>query len=232
MPYSQEVGVTNGPFRDAWVQAALVRHRPSVPRPTLLDVGAGDAPYRNLVVDLGYEYRSQDFAGYRPSDEVAGLQNASWRYADHDFVCDILEIPDSARSDVILCTEVLEHVPDPVRAFQGMARLLTPCGVLIVTVPFVSLMHQAPYWFQSGLSPYWFEHWAGTFEMDILELTVQGDYIDLMAQEVGRTLTFKRRLIGINRAGSSVIRKLRGRLPRSVLESGGLGTLFVGRRRV
>jgi len=39
--------------------------------------------------------------------------------------------------DFVICSEVLEHVPDPVdRAFVVLGRLLKPTGVLILTVPY------------------------------------------------------------------------------------------------
>jgi SAM-dependent methyltransferase len=141
-----------------------------------------------------------------------------------------LEIPPDAVADVILCTEVLEHVPDPVRAFQHMASLLKPGGYLLVSVPFLSLMHQAPFWFSSGLSPFWFQHWSSESKIDIVDLTVQGDYSDLMAQEVGRLLTFSPRIKGLNRLGSKVAKIAGKRLPQDIRNSGGLGTLYIGRK--
>ena len=39
--------------------------------------------------------------------------------------------------DFVICSEVLEHIPPPVdRAFQTLARLLKPAGVLILTMPY------------------------------------------------------------------------------------------------
>jgi SAM-dependent methyltransferase len=41
------------------------------------------------------------------------------------------------RYDFVICSEVLEHVPDPVeRAFATLGALLKPTGVLILTVPY------------------------------------------------------------------------------------------------
>ena len=223
MSYRQLAGTGNAQFHNEWVITAL-RNLPLIPSPekrTLLDVGAGMAPYRTAITGLGYAYRSHDFSAYVPSVKSPGLQNESWRYPSHDIICDIVDIPDDASSDAVLCTEVLEHVPDPVRAFQRMAALVKPSGYLVVTVPFLSLMHQAPFWFSSGLSPFWFEFWAEDTNLDIHELTVQGDYVDLMAQEVGRLLIFKPRVKGLNHVGSAVVKRLRKRLPSSVLQSGG-----------
>jgi SAM-dependent methyltransferase len=44
------------------------------------------------------------------------------------------------RYDFVICSEVLEHIAPPVdRAFQTLARLLKPAGVLILTVPYVPI---------------------------------------------------------------------------------------------
>ena len=39
--------------------------------------------------------------------------------------------------DFVICSDVLEHIPFPVESsFEALARLLKPCGFLIVTVPY------------------------------------------------------------------------------------------------
>ncbi len=52
------------------------------------------------------------------------------------FVADIEDIPFPGRTfGTIICTEVLEHVPDPDGALEEIARVLKPGGVLIGTTP-------------------------------------------------------------------------------------------------
>ena len=232
MSYHQHPNTSNEEHRQAWVISILGQCRQDFQgnKPRLLDVGAGSSPYMQIAIDLGYDYRSHDFGQYVPSGNSPGLQNDVWEYPRHTFVCDITEIPSEAASDVILCTEVLEHVPDPVRAFQLMAQLLVPGGRLVVSVPLISLMHQAPYWFQSGLSPFWFEYWAKSENLAIEHLDVYGDYADLMSQEVSRLLAFKPKIKGLSRIGGATVKRMRSLLPEEVLESGGFGTLFVGRK--
>lgn len=230
--YKQLIDTGNDSFRDAWVASTLKNLKASSKSSSLLDVGAGLSPYKKSALDLEYEYSSHDFGGYSPSssEKVSGLHSATWDYPKHDFICDILALPDSAHADVILCTEVLEHVPDPIRVFEKLSKMANPGGYLVFTVPFCSLMHQAPYWFQAGLSPFWFEYWAKEFGIEIVELTVNGDYIDLMSQEIGRTLYFHRHIKGLAKIGSWLARRYRGRLSQEVLSSGGLDVFFVGRR--
>jgi len=228
MAYKQVAGTSNEAFRDEWVTSSLSRLRALHEAPSLLDVGAGSSPYRAKALELGFTYRSHDFSAYVPEQSAPGLQSVTWDYAPHQYVCDILDIPQEASADLVLCTEVLEHVPDPVRAFQKMAELVRPGGQLVVSVPFLSLMHQPPFWFQSGLSPFWFEYWAAKTNLVVDELTVQGDYADLMSQEVSRLLAFKPHIKGLSRVGGNLAKKLRGRLSADVLQSGAFGTLFIG----
>lgn len=239
--FRQTSGSTNRGYRDDWVAGTLERLALGIENPELLDVGAGQSPYRQASEALGFVYESHDFNSYVPNPEAPGLQNPQWDYAAHKYVCDILEIPNQASADVVLCTEVLEHVPDPVAALSHLSSLVKPGGFLVVTVPFLSLMHQAPFWFSSGLSPFWFEFWSKSLGLEVDDLSVQGDYADLMAQEISRIFAEKS-----NGLGHSVIRRqmlgslsrlfkgsgaaIRSNLSTAILETGGFGTLFVGRK--
>src|SRR5687767_15064349 len=47
--------------------------------------------------------------------------------------------------DVVLCTEVLEHLPEPQRAIDEMYRVLQPGGQLLLTTRFLFPIHDAPH---------------------------------------------------------------------------------------
>ncbi len=47
--------------------------------------------------------------------------------------------------DVVLCTEVLEHLPEPQRAVDEMFRVLKPGGTLLLTTRFLFPIHDAPH---------------------------------------------------------------------------------------
>jgi SAM-dependent methyltransferase len=230
--YQQLINTGNDGFRDSWVISTLKSLRSKSRVSSLLDVGAGLSPYKDSTLDLGFEYKSHDFGGYVPSasQKAGGLHSASWEYAKHDYICDILALPADARADVILCTEVLEHIPDPIRVFEKLSKMANPGGYLVFTVPFSSLMHQAPYWFQAGLSPFWFEYWAKEFNIEVVELTVYGDYVDQMLQEMTRLFPFLRHIPGATKVTAWLAKNYRGLLSEEVLTSGGYGVLFVGKR--
>jgi SAM-dependent methyltransferase/uncharacterized membrane protein YbhN (UPF0104 family) len=54
---------------------------------------------------------------------------------------DKMDLP-AASFDRIICTEVLEHVVDPLAVLAAMSRLLRPSGVAVVTVPNDRLIHR------------------------------------------------------------------------------------------
>jgi SAM-dependent methyltransferase len=52
-----------------------------------------------------------------------------------------------ASCDVLLCSDVLEHVPPPMeRAFQGMRKIIRPGGFLLMTVPCTALERTAEHY--------------------------------------------------------------------------------------
>ncbi|HEY6019084.1 MAG TPA: methyltransferase domain-containing protein, partial [Candidatus Paceibacterota bacterium] len=94
--------------------------------------------------------------------------------------------------DAIMCVEVFEHIPEPAKAVKEFARLLKPGGTLILTVPFCSLTHFAPYYFANGYSKYWYEKILSEYGFAIDELVFNGNYFEYLAQEM-------RRLPGVER---------------------------------
>lgn len=62
-----------------------------------------------------------------------------------DIVGDAHDIPlPDNQFDVVLCTEVLEHLHTPQKALDEMRRVLKPGGALILTTRFISPLHDAP----------------------------------------------------------------------------------------
>lgn len=231
--YDRISGVNNELFRDTWVRDALRRVAHDLDSGSVLDVGAGSSPFRSTCGAIGLTYLAHDFGQYDGTGDADGLQCGTWKTAGFDVTCDILDIPDIYASDIVLCTEVLEHVPDPVRALERMAALVKPHGALIVTVPFMSFMHQSPYWFQSGLSPYWFLYWIPRTGLTVEELVVTGDYVDFVDQEfdrVSRGVPIPPKLWRpLQRAAMSV---LGNRCPPSLRVSAGFGTFCIARKKV
>lgn len=148
--------------RDQWVKAAAAQLAPGS---RVLDAGAGASKYRPFFAHCRYE--TQDFCQYQ-GPLVKYLQPI-------DYVCDITQIPlPDGALDAVLCTEVFEHVPDPMAVLAEFSRLLKPGGRLFLTVPVVSALHMEPYHFYSGLTHYWYRHWLPRHGFTVDSLTPVG----------------------------------------------------------
>lgn len=97
--------------------------------PVLLDIGCGNKPYSNL------------FPGWRH----VGL-NPSAEDAIPDVVGDAMSLPFATNlADVVLCTQVLEHVPRPWELMAECFRVLKPGGYLVLSAPFYWPLHEEPW---------------------------------------------------------------------------------------
>ena len=159
-------GTANASTRETWVEKVLSE----VPKGArLLDAGAGECQFRKYCGHLVYV--SQDIAEYTGEGNAVGLQTGKWDTSAIDIIGDITNIPEPDGSfDAVLCTEVLEHLTDPVRALHEMARLLKVGGTLIITAPFCSLTHFAPYHYSTGFNRYFYEHHLAALGFEITDL--------------------------------------------------------------
>jgi len=133
------------------------------------------------------QYVSQDFCQYEGKGDEKGLHPGKWDTSNIDIICDITAIPEPDSSfDAILCSEVLEHIPEPEKALDEFTRLLKLGGILILTAPFASLVHMAPYHYITGFSRYWYEYHLPKRGFEIIELTPNGDWFDYVRQEILR----------------------------------------------
>ncbi|MBU4376148.1 MAG: class I SAM-dependent methyltransferase [Candidatus Omnitrophica bacterium] len=175
--------------RQAWLKKALA----GIPAGfRILDAGAGRLDNKPLCSHLVYV--SQDFCRYDGVGDGRGLPVSGWDTSRIDLVCDITAIPEpDATFDAILCSEVLEHVPDPLKVLDEFARLLKPEGKLILTAPFCSLVHFAPYHYCDGFSRYWYEYHLTRRGFQIEELTPNGDWFLYCRQELARLGGMSRR---------------------------------------
>jgi ubiquinone/menaquinone biosynthesis C-methylase UbiE len=176
-----KVGTSNESVRVSWIEKTL-KQIPAGSK--ILDAGAGECQFRKFCGHLNYV--SQDFGQYTGEGEV-GLQTGTWDNTKLDIVSDITNIPVADGAfDAVMCTEVLEHVPDPVAALKELNRVLRPGGHLLITAPFVSLTHFAPYHFATGLSKFFYEYHLGAMNYTIENISSNGNYFEFIGQEVRR----------------------------------------------
>jgi len=155
-------------LRTAW----LAEKADKVPRGSrVLDAGAGKAPYRDLFAHC--DYKTHDFGGYEGTPD--GPQKQDWTYSKLDYVSDITSIPVADGCfDVVVCTEVLEHVPHPIDALREFSRILGPQGTLLLSAPLGSGLHQRPYHYYGGFTPHFYEKFLPQAGFNVMEITPTG----------------------------------------------------------
>lgn len=97
----------------------------------VLDVGCGLQPYRPLIGPGMTQYVGLDREGPLSKPTVVGTAEA-------------LPFEDSA-FDVVIATQVFEHLRHPEVAMKEAVRVLRPGGRLVITVPGVWPTHEPPY---------------------------------------------------------------------------------------
>lgn len=176
------VGTRNQYNRENWLKTTL-KQIPAGSR--ILDAGAGEQQYRRFCAHLNYV--AQDFAKYDGKGDGTGLQTEIWDQSSLNIVSDITSIPErDASFDAIMCIEVFEHLPAPIEALKEFHRLLRPGGYLILTAPFASLTHFAPFHFYSGFNRYFYQKWLKVLGFDIIEIVPNGNYFEFLGQEILR----------------------------------------------
>ena len=149
------------------------------PGSLVLDAGAGPCRYKPLFQHC--QYKSQDFAQY---------QGQEHRYGQLDYVGDVTRIPVAdSYFDCVLCTEVLEHLPEPHLAIKEFARILKPGAKLVMTAPLGSGIHMAPYHYYGGFSPHWYDYTLPKYAFQVESIQPNGGFFKLYGQESQRFLT-------------------------------------------
>lgn len=138
-----------------------------------LDLGCGNSPYRKYFPNrVGFDFEKKD-----------GV----------DVVGDIHKLPfEDEKFDIILCTEVLEHLHSPEIAINEMKRVLKKNGTLILTTRFIFPIHDSPHdyyrYTKYGLL-HLFRDW------EIIELIEEAGTVKTMAILIQR-IAFQTKLFG------------------------------------
>jgi SAM-dependent methyltransferase len=151
-----------------WVAAVLP------PGTSLADIGAGDAPYRELFEHLDYvtvDWSQSVHEGARQSDILASAESIP--VADCSF-------------QSVLMTQVLEHVPEPEQTLREAFRILRPAGSIHLSVPLVWELHEMPYDYYR-YTPASLEHLLGIAGFADIEIAPRNDCFTTLAQLMRNT---------------------------------------------
>jgi SAM-dependent methyltransferase len=148
------------PLLKEWIETTI-RDKLSNGGRRVLDAGCGRQPFRTLIESLNGQYVSFD-VNQSPENSVNFLG-----VLDGDLPQALLEI---GPFDLILCTEVLEHVANWQSAFDNFTRLLGAGGYLVITCPHFYQLHELPYdfWRPTSFAIEWHAERVG-FTVERLE---------------------------------------------------------------
>ena len=129
----------------------------------LLDVGCGTQQYRRFVGCQQY-FGIEWSAAKRPP-----------------VMADVTQIPFRDRAfDSALCTEVLEHLPEPGRCLDEINRVVKPGGTVFFTVPMTMYTHSEPHDFYR-YTEYGLRYLLEKHGFEITELRRLGGVVSVMA---------------------------------------------------
>ena len=191
---------------------AIERELAKLPAPRTgaraVDVGCGRQPFRARLQAAGYTYTGLDT---QPNPD-----------GTTDLICAIdRPLPPEARAagpfDLILCTEVLEHVADWATAFDNLRTLLAPGGHVLITCPHVYILHEEPYDFWRP-TPHAIAHYAQRAGLQVLRNQRLGTAWDVLGTQLA---AFKPKprpgsLPGLSHALAGLTRLSRGLLFRLI----------------
>ena len=160
-------------------RAAFARAAPALGG-VVVDVGCGAMPYRSAVDCT--RYWGMDFnVSAEEGQDLAGSAEA-------------VPLRDAV-ADAVVCTEVIEHVREPLKAVTEAARVLKPGGRLYLSAPMSWCLHYEPYDYfrftshglrhlleRAGLSLEREERIGGLFSLAAVRL------VDVAAAGLGRLL--------------------------------------------
>lgn len=142
----------------------------------VLDSGCGSMPYKNLILS---NTKVKDYVGL---DIESGL---NYEGIKADFIWDGNKMPfDDATFDVVLSTEVLEHVPNTESYLLEVKRVLKPGGLFFFTVPFLMSLHEVPHDYYR-FTPYSLEMIFKKVGFRDVKINPMGGYNAAMGQMLG-----------------------------------------------
>ncbi len=142
-------------------------------RGKVLDAGCGHAPYLNLI----RKYSTQ-----------LTLLDHNLSHHEQEICADVQHLPLHYSSmDSVLSIQVLEHVANPFEAIREAGRVLNPGGILLLSVPHISRLHELPHdyyrYTENGL-----KQLAEVGGFDVLEIVPTGGLWSFLEHQISLAL--------------------------------------------
>jgi len=157
------------------IYESLIKYKNSLSG-LLLDVGCGQMPYKELLISsptkitkyVGLDILNSSIHGNTP---------------DLTWVNGRIPLLDQS-VDSAICTEVLEHCPDPASVLQEIYRVLRPGGNLFLTVPFLWPLHEVPF-DEYRYTPFSLKRHLADCSFSNIKITALGGWDASLAQMIG-----------------------------------------------
>ncbi|WP_197497377.1 class I SAM-dependent methyltransferase [Mycobacterium sp. 852013-51886_SCH5428379] len=136
----------------------------------LADLGCGKAP---LLGAYGPRCRSVTLADW---------SNSAHDNPYLDLLVDLNEPLSSLQTssfDVVLLSDVLEHIREPGLLMAEISRILKPGGRLLLNVPFIYWIHEAPHDYYRYTS-FALERFVNNSGLEVVELVPLGGWVEVM----------------------------------------------------
>lgn len=147
----------------------------------LLDLGCGKIPmygyYRNFVTDT----------------VCVDWINTAHKNPNIDMELDISKpLPfDDNTFDTIICSDVLEHIYNPVDVMNEMVRVCNSGGHIMINTPFTYWIHEEPYDY-NRYTPYFYMKFADDREdVRLVKIKTMGGTREVIADIIGKKLQGK-----------------------------------------
>ena len=115
-------------------------------------------------------------------------ENTEWQHSPHpgarsvDHIGPAHDLPvGDGEYDAVLCTQVLEHVPDPQAVLRELHRILRPGGRLYMTLPLAWELHELPFDF-FRYTPHGLYSLLGDAGFEDLDIRPRNDCFETLAQ--------------------------------------------------
>lgn len=144
---------------------------------SLLDLGCGHVPFYGMYREYVEKVTCVDWA--------ESLHQNQFLDHCHDLT-QPLPLPDES-FNVVICSDVLEHISQPANVWHEMQRVLKPGGVVLLNVPFLYLIHEEPYDFHR-YTEFGLKHYAETAGLEVEELRSIGSITQVFANMLGKLL--------------------------------------------
>jgi len=187
----------------AWLEQEAARAASDLGRYRVLDVGCGIRPYYPYFEPFASEYVGVDVEN--PAADLEGSVEA-------------LPVEDTS-FDVVLCTQVLEHVEHPGQAVRELYRVTAPGGRVLASTHGVQVYHPSPTdywrWTHAGLAAM-FERSGGWASVTVTPVGGAATCLAAMSAVYADLLFRKAHLTPIARASVWTLNSVGGLVDRAV----------------